>query len=295
MGTSLSESYAAYSYTPNGKQEFVTDANSNEARFVYDGFDRLFQWQFPSKTTPGAVNSADFEQYGYDAVGNRISLKKRDGSTLAYAYDALNRMISKVTTAVGGGGGTGGTGGTAGTLTLSPATLPNGTVGSAYSQTITASGGTAPYTFSATGLPAWLTLTSAGGLSGTPTAAATYSFTINAIDSASHSGSRAYSLTASTANTQALTAVPDDAGSIGCGGISTTLDVIANDTGGVPPRSLVSATAGAGIRVSVVSSTEVQITSLASTGTKSFTYVVQDSAGAQATGNGTVNVTAPCP
>ena len=32
-------------------------------------------------------------------------------------------------------------------LTLAPASLPNGTQGTAYSQTVTASGGTAPYTF----------------------------------------------------------------------------------------------------------------------------------------------------
>jgi hypothetical protein len=33
-------------------------------------------------------------------------------------------------------------------LTVSPASLPNGTQGAAYNQTVTASGGTAPYTFS---------------------------------------------------------------------------------------------------------------------------------------------------
>jgi RHS repeat-associated protein len=88
--------YVTYTYTANGKQEYVTDANGNKARFVYDGFDRLSQWQFPSKTTPGAVNTADFEQYGYDANGNRTSLRKRDASTLTYTYDNLNRITLKV-------------------------------------------------------------------------------------------------------------------------------------------------------------------------------------------------------
>jgi RHS repeat-associated protein len=88
--------YVTYTYTPNGRQEYVTDANGNRARFVYDGFDRLSQWQFPSKTTPGTVNTADFEQYGYDANGNRTSLRKRDASTLAYTYDNLDRMTLKV-------------------------------------------------------------------------------------------------------------------------------------------------------------------------------------------------------
>jgi RHS repeat-associated protein len=83
---------------------------SGKARLLYDGFDRLSQWQFPSTTRPpayndstqanalssaGAVNAADYEQYGYDASGNRTSLRKRDGQTIAYGFDALNRMTSK--------------------------------------------------------------------------------------------------------------------------------------------------------------------------------------------------------
>ena len=45
---------------------------------------------------PGQVNAADYEEYGYDAVGNRTSLRKRDGSTLTFQYDNLNRMTVKV-------------------------------------------------------------------------------------------------------------------------------------------------------------------------------------------------------
>ena len=59
-------------------------------------------------------------------------------------------------------------------ITLTPATLPNATVGTAYSQALTATGGTAPYTFTTTGvLPAGLALSSAGVLTGTPTVAST--------------------------------------------------------------------------------------------------------------------------
>ncbi|MEO8359959.1 MAG: IPTL-CTERM sorting domain-containing protein [Vicinamibacteria bacterium] len=65
------------------------------------------------------------------------------------------------------------------TVTVSPVTLPNGTKGVPYTQTLTASGGVAPYAFTvvAGSLPAGLTL--AGDvLSGTPTAGST--FTIRA-------------------------------------------------------------------------------------------------------------------
>ena len=97
-GTSLQQDYVTYTYTNNGKQQTVTDANGNKAQYTYDGFDRLTKWAFPDKVTVGAVSPTDYEQYAYDAVGNRTCLRKRDGSKLTYTYDNLNRMTSKVGT-----------------------------------------------------------------------------------------------------------------------------------------------------------------------------------------------------
>ncbi|MFD1295586.1 putative Ig domain-containing protein [Lysobacter gummosus] len=91
------------------------------------------------------------------------------------------------------------------TILIAPTTLTNGTVAAAYSQTITASGGIAPYTYaiSAGALPAGLSLSSAGVLSGTPTAGGTFNFTVTATGSstgtgAPHTGSRAYALVIAT-------------------------------------------------------------------------------------------------
>ena len=95
FGTSVQADYVTYTYTANGKQQYVTDANGNRAQFQYDGHDRLYRWYFPSKTSVGVVNTADYEQYGYDAAGNRTSLRKRDASTLTYSYDGLNRLLVK--------------------------------------------------------------------------------------------------------------------------------------------------------------------------------------------------------
>jgi RHS repeat-associated protein len=95
-GTGLAQIYASYTYSPNGKQTSVTDANGNRAEMTYDGLDRQKRWIFPSATTPGSANPADYEEYGYDANANRTSLRKRDGSTLTYQYDALNRMTVKI-------------------------------------------------------------------------------------------------------------------------------------------------------------------------------------------------------
>jgi hypothetical protein len=79
--------------------------------------------------------------------------------------------------------------------------LANGDSGSPYSQTITATGGTGPYTFAKTAgtLPTGLTLSTAGVLSGTPTATGTFTFTITATDSLSATGSQAYTVTINTA------------------------------------------------------------------------------------------------
>ncbi len=61
----------------------------------WDGHDRQSQWNFPSKTSPGTVSTTDYEAYGYDANSNRTSLRKRDGQTISYTYDALDRMALK--------------------------------------------------------------------------------------------------------------------------------------------------------------------------------------------------------
>jgi hypothetical protein len=64
--------------------------------------------------------------------------------------------------------------------------LNAGTAGTAYSLALTVNGGTAPYTWSISSgaLPAGLTLSTSGVLSGTPTAAGTSTFTVQVKDSA---------------------------------------------------------------------------------------------------------------
>lgn len=85
------------------------------------------------------------------------------------------------------------------TVTITPATLTNGTAASPYSQQLTAAGGIAPYTYTLTAgaLPAGLTLSSSGLLSGTPTASGSFAFTVRAADANGQAGSQAYTLTIS--------------------------------------------------------------------------------------------------
>ncbi len=81
-------------------------------------------------------------------------------------------------------------------IILAPSTLPNGAIGAVYSQTITASGGTAPYTFTLLSgtPPPGLTLSSGGVISGTPTTAGSYTFTVKATDAVGCFGSRIYTI-----------------------------------------------------------------------------------------------------
>jgi hypothetical protein len=87
------------------------------------------------------------------------------------------------------------------TFVFSPTTFPDGLYGSAYSsQVITVTGGTAPYTFSVTAgnLPPGMTLSPGGTISGTPTTAGSYSFTVTATDSdptGPFTGTQSYTLT----------------------------------------------------------------------------------------------------
>src|SRR5690606_33537107 len=98
VGTPLEQAYATYTYDGNGRRTSVTDANRNTTKLEYDGFERLEYWFFPSKTKGlGSHNSTDYEQYTYDANGNRLSLRKRDGKVIQYEYDDLNRMTRKYT------------------------------------------------------------------------------------------------------------------------------------------------------------------------------------------------------
>ncbi|MEU8259182.1 ExeM/NucH family extracellular endonuclease [Micromonospora sp. NPDC048999] len=69
----------------------------------------------------------------------------------------------------------------------------NATVGASIAPlTLNASGGTTPYTWTATGLPAGLVISSAGVVSGTPTSAGTSSVTVTATDSTGASGSASF-------------------------------------------------------------------------------------------------------
>jgi uncharacterized repeat protein (TIGR01451 family) len=87
---------------------------------------------------------------------------------------------------------------TSSTLTITASSpLSGGSVGHFYSQTLAATGGTGSYTWARTSgsLPAHLSLSSGGVISGTPTANGTSTFTVLVTDSALNTASKTFSLT----------------------------------------------------------------------------------------------------
>lgn len=88
------------------------------------------------------------------------------------------------------------------TITVNPATLPDGEIGVLYGQIVSATGGTAPYTFSLSSgaLPDGLTLDGAtGAIGGIPAAAGSFTFSITATDAAGCLGTRLYKMTIAAA------------------------------------------------------------------------------------------------
>ena len=97
-GTADASDDVSTTYTDNGKTASLTDANGNKTSYAYDGLDRLSTTTYPSITVgAGSSNPGDYEQLGYDAASNVISRRLRDGQTITYGYDNLNRMTSRAT------------------------------------------------------------------------------------------------------------------------------------------------------------------------------------------------------
>jgi putative Ig domain-containing protein/matrixin/Ig-like domain-containing protein/S-layer family protein len=93
-----------------------------------------------------------------------------------------------------------------GPLAVVTTSLPGGTSGTSYSQTLAASGGTPPYTWAlAAGsgpLPSGLSLSGGGVISGTPTTTGTFNFTVQVADTASATAQKALSIAVGQAGTQ---------------------------------------------------------------------------------------------
>ena len=125
----------------------------------------------------------------------------------------------------------------AGTLTVATSSLPPAYLASPYTSTLQASGGTRPYLWSvsAGSLPPGLNLSAAGLVTGTPTTAGTYTFTVTVTDS---TGQQATATLTCSIATLAITTVSLPDGAAGKSYIAT-LDA----RGGLAPYSWSTASA----------------------------------------------------
>jgi hypothetical protein len=167
-------------------------------------------------------------------------------------------------------------------VTLSPATLTTPTVGTAYSQTITASGGTAPYTYSlASGtLPTWATLSSAGVLSGTPTSTTAATFTVRATDTNGCAGTLSYTVTPGCPTiTIAQSSLPQ-------GTVGTAYSQTLTASGGTAPYGTWTLTAGTlptGLALNASTGVISGTPTAAASPATSLTFRVNDANGCQGT------------
>jgi large repetitive protein len=124
---------------------------------------------------------------------------------------------------------------TAPALAISTVSLPNGNVAALYSQTFTATGGKAPYTWSRSAgtLPLGLTLSTTGVLSGTPTTAAASTFTIKVTDSAAASVTKSFTVTIAAA----VKAVAVSTATLAGGTVGAAYSQTLAATGGTTPYS----------------------------------------------------------
>ena len=173
-----------------------------------------------------------------------------------------------------------------GNVAITTTSLPNGTVGAAYSAAVKASGGCTPYrwTIASGQLPAGViskvsSTTTSLNLTGTPTTAATYSFTVKVTGCGGGTSERAYkvAIQATTGSvTIATTSLPN-------GTVGAAYSAAVNASGGCTPYKW--AISSGVLPPGVVSKVSSTTTSLNLTGTpttaatSSFTIKVTDCGG----------------
>jgi hypothetical protein len=173
--------------------------------------------------------------------------------------------------------------------TTSP--LPDGTVGTAYSDTLTSSGGTAPVTWAVTTgtLPAPLTLNSTtGAISGTPTTAGSSTFTVTATDHLGQTASQSLSITIHPAPLSITTTTLPN------GTINSPYNQTVSATGGTPPYtfSLASgSTLPPGLNLTTSNNQGVISGTPTTAGTFNFTVQVADSETPAATATKALSIT----
>lgn len=150
--------------------------------------------------------------YGTVALQNELTIGEGESLTVPEGSSLdTNGNLTNSGTIINHGTLTGDVGGSGTVITapkITTTTLPNGTVDTEYKQTLTATGSNITWNLaSGSTLPDGLSLSEGGVLSGIPTAANTYTFTVTATNDAG-SDSKEFTLTIGVAPVYSITAEP---------------------------------------------------------------------------------------
>jgi hypothetical protein len=169
-------------------------------------------------------------------------------------------------------------------LAVTTASLPKGTVGAAYTATLTATGGATPYTWSVGGLPDGLTATATGAISGTPGTAGSFAVTATVADATGLKASQSYTVTVAPAPLTITSASAPN------GTVGTAYAATFAATGGVTPYTWSATGLPAGLAISAggpISGTPT------APGAASIAVTVKDATGATASKNFAVTIAVP--
>lgn len=190
------------------------------------------------------------------------------------SYSLLRAFTLALGCAAFAGCGGGGGGGGAGPLNITTTAADDGVIGAAYSEAIAATGGSGAKTFniSAGALPAGLTMSAAGAISGTPTGpAGTASFTVTVTDSAATPATDSQALTIDVVEPLAITtaSLPDTS-------VGDAYSATVSFSGGTPPYQL-STSAPLPSGIALQTDGTLAGTVAASARTANFDVIVSDS------------------
>lgn len=94
VDTVFAQMTAEFSYNDNGTIAWVEDSKNNRTGYTYDGFDRRKRTSYPSTTSTGTINTADYEEQTFNARGDVLTSRTRRNETISFAYDYLGQKTS---------------------------------------------------------------------------------------------------------------------------------------------------------------------------------------------------------
>lgn len=151
-----------------------------------------------SGTTGAAVATSTFGSGRVMFIGDSSAIDDGTGQSGNTLFNGWNDPSGTDSTVMLNGTewlASGGSGGGTGSVTVTNPGSQSTTTGSSVSLQLSASGGTSPYAWTATGLPAGLSISSSGLISGTASTAGSYSVTATARDATGATGSATFSWT----------------------------------------------------------------------------------------------------